>query len=172
MSVFTFVEPTPDQLARIAVLEPRARAVFREVAALSEEITALKEAGLETREAAEAVAGVDNDALDELRTLRVTRGISPFSDWWSDRVLALRTIEDESDEPGTWRRKYLASLAVDQAIAMADPELTRLLDRAADRPLGPIDARKLEAAIGMTQAELQDRAEAVVTTLIESGWRP
>src|SRR5437899_4683964 len=80
MSVQRIVEPTPEQLATINTLEARVRKVFLEVVSVSEEIVALKLAGLETREAAEAVAGVDNDALDELRTLRISRGIQAFSD--------------------------------------------------------------------------------------------
>jgi hypothetical protein len=173
------IEATPDQLARIATLEPRARWIFLEVVALSEEIIALREAGLETREAAESVAGVDDDALDELRTLRVSRGIPAFSDWWFQRVMVLREIandvpdDDHSAEAEIYRFRDGEALAVDDAIAKVDPELIRLLDRAADRPIGhALDDFNLEAAIGMTEAELQDRAEVVLTQLIDSGWRP
>jgi len=49
--------------------------------------------------------------------------------------------------------------------------LISLLDRADG--LGHKDvSMQLVAVIGMTRAELEDRAEVVLTTLIESGWRP
>jgi hypothetical protein len=174
------IEPTPEQLARIATLEPRTRAIFLEVVAISEEIIALKRAGLETREAAESVAGVDDDALDELRTLRVSRGIPAFSDWWSHRVRSLRGIdfmvqdiadEDLDDDAVLWRRKHQAALAVDQAIADLDPELLALINRS-DALGNERTSMQLQAVLGMTTGELEDRAEAVLTKLIESGWRP
>ena len=172
------IELTPEQLARLAVIESRVMALRSELSGFYDEIDALRQAGLETREAAEAIAGVDDDVLDELRMLRVSRGIPAFSDWWCDRVLGLRQIvddvpdEDRSDDAEAWRHKYQAALSVERAILKADPELIGLLDRAADRPRGKIDAAKLEAAIGMKEEQLEDRAEAVLIQLIESGWRP
>ncbi len=175
------IEPTPEQLAVIATLEPRVRAVFLEVAAISYEIDDLRKAGLETREAATAVVWVDSDALDELRELRICSGIPAFSEWWFNRIRVLWPLEaivagvpadDMGGDAMLARQEYKAALAVEQAIAQADPELIRLLDLAARREFGEIDQAKLEAAIGMTNEQLEDRAEDVLTQLIASGWRP
>src|SRR5258708_28011717 len=174
------IELTPQQLRRLGVIESRARELRSELSGFYQEIEALKKAGLETGEAAEAVHDLSNGRSDELRTLRVSRGIPAFSDWWSYRVRALRNIDfmvqdihddDLSDDAAVYRHKYQAALAVEQRIVDLDPELIPLINRA--DALGiEYTTMQLEAVLGMTEAELQNRAEAVLTQLIESGWRP
>lgn len=173
MSIQTTIEPTPEQLARIATFDTRVRAALAELDALSNEVMAFEQEGLETR-GLEDQLGVDAPALvlDYLRMLRMSRGIGAFSDWWNYRVHGLDGISYLAEQvDSTDLKRYRALLAVEQAVSEADGELIGLLNRG--HGLGHAsDADKLAEEIGMTKAELEDRAEAVLTTLIESGWRP
>jgi hypothetical protein len=176
------IEPTRDQLTIIRSLERRMRSAIMEIVAVSEEVIALRAAGLETREAAEAVAWADNEALNELQCLRISHGIPAFSDWWFYRVRVLRGLgfmvdgipdDDQGEDAALERKRHTAALAIEEAIAKADPELIGLLNRATPRPYAPhLDPTQLAAATGMTREDLADRAEIVLTQLIESGWRP
>jgi len=176
----TATELTPEQLARLDVIESRVIELRSELYGYFQEIDALKQAGIETGEAAEALHDLSDDMSDELRMLRVSRGVSAFSDWWSHRVRAKRSIagmvedipDDAMDDDAVlWRGKYQAALAVDRAIADLDPELPALIDRADALGTERTDMQ-LQAVLGMTDAQLEDRAEAVLTQVIESGWRP
>jgi hypothetical protein len=173
MSILTTIEPTPHQLARIATIEVRTKAVLAELDDLTREVQALEQEGLETRGLEDSL-GLDAPklVLDYLRILRVSHGIKAFSDWWNYRVDGLDGVSylaeqvDSDDLP-----RYRALIAVEQAMSEADGELIGILNRG--HGLGHAsDADKLTAEIGMTKAALEDRAEAVLTTLIESGWRP
>jgi hypothetical protein len=109
------IEPTRDQLTIIRSLERRMRSAIMEIVAV-----------LETREAAEAVAWADNEALNELQCLRISHGIPAFSDWWFYRVRVLRGLgfmvdgipdDDQGEDAALERKRHTAALAIEEAIA-------------------------------------------------------
>jgi|ERR1700674_3660919 len=173
MSVQAIVEPTPRQLAWIADIAKSVQGKVELLEALQGDLAQLESEGLHLDRDA-FLDGLSSlaHALSDLRTLRVSGGRAAFSDWWHYRIysgsLLGEMLDDYCSQP---RSRRSAVLAIEQAVTARDEKLIAALDGAASRQYIH-DEEEYARLAGMTRDKVKDRAEAVLTQLIESGWRP
>ncbi|SRR5260370_1322525 len=173
MSVPVFVEPTPRQQAFIADIEKSVRSKVDLLEALQGDLAQLESEGLHlNRDCFQAGLADLTNALRDIRCLRVSGGRAAFADWWHYRVssgaLLGDILDDYCSEP---RSRRSSVLAIEQAVTARDDKLIEALDAAASRQYihGEDEYARLA---GMTRDQVKDRAEAVLTNLLASGWRP
>lgn len=173
MSVPTIVEPTPEQLARIADLEARTKSIREAISELYTDVTWLKDSGLEVLDAGADPLEQMRHFEDDVRCLRVSGGRVPFSDWFFHRVQLLEETKELSDSVGTDDLSHLRQvLAIEEAMRAAAPKLMGLLEIAATAEEHHPLSDATEARIGMPEEVLEVQLGDALTKLIESGWRP
>jgi hypothetical protein len=157
----TTTEATATQLHFLAEIEERAKALNKEFGSWLALLQSIADrVADDDGYAGELVDSLANDlgtVREELRRIRVARGMPALRTWLFYRIHLLKGVshyaEDVSSEDVAMHRGLVA---VEHAIAGVDPDLLAELTRAGD------DDRPA----------LMDRAEAAITKLIESGWRP
>ncbi|HXJ49710.1 MAG TPA: hypothetical protein VNF91_11125 [Candidatus Acidoferrum sp.] len=192
---------TDEQLQRLAHIAARIEAISDELYGFEVEAEQWAGTDCEAadwgelcleREAIELARSISSGSWDEIRNavrdLRVTRGLVGFGDWWEHRVRRLhgragfeqylwenlgqeddRELSELPDSEVPRRPRFIA---VDEAMRAADPVLVRILDEVAALPGPTIDKVRALPAHHVTEEHLQDRAEAALIKLIDSGWRP
>ena len=175
---------TPEQLARIPEISCRMRAISDELLSLEREVEGWVDGPLPRDDFEPAdelpgkvyqtvgsiACGTTDEALELLRDLRVTQGRRGFVDWWECRIrhlgAGLEHVRGDDATPSRHRR----FTAVDVAVAKRDPELGGWLDSLVASSAS--DRRGYLTMLGITEAQLVDRAAGVIADLIDSGWRP
>jgi hypothetical protein len=163
-------EPTAEQLRIIASLEGRARRAFLEIDEVTREIKELEARGLPgAKFLAFDIEQGEVSCIGTLRNLRLTGGRWGFCEWWHYRVNGSYRLKDSVEACGPEQARVLRAL--EKAVKSADSDLVDRLNAVAGNYYVH-DDEEYERLAGMTRVEVEARAAAVITTLIESGWRP
>src|SRR5260370_23428706 len=173
MSVAVLVETSARQEAFIADIERSVRSKVDLLEALQGDLVQLESEGLRlTRDCFQAGLADLTNALRDIRCLRVSGGRAAFADWLHYRVssgaLLGDILDDYCSEPPSPRSSVLA---IEQTVTARDDKLIEAPDAAPSRQYIHADDDYARLA-GMTRDQVKDRAEAVLTNLLASGWRP
>lgn len=99
---------------------------------------------------------------------RVGRSITGVSWWFWYRAQMVEPVDHVLD--ACTSKQAVDVRATERAVSKKDPDLIDAINRAAS--VSHISDEEFEARAGMRRETIASRAEAVLTSLLEAGWRP